>query len=69
MLDHGAVPAMSFSDAGLPSTTHTDACIVPAAKGILAALNASEPDAIVVEFGDGIMGHYGVDSSCCRTAS
>lgn len=61
MLDHGAITAMSFSDAGLPSTTHTDTCIVPAAKGILAALSASRPDAIVVEFGDGIMGHYGVD--------
>jgi hypothetical protein len=61
MLDHGAVAAMSFSDAGLPSTTHTDTCIVPAAKGILSALSSSHPDAIVVEFGDGIMGHYGVD--------
>jgi hypothetical protein len=61
MLDHGAVSAMSFSDAGLPSTTHTDTCIVPAAKGILAALNEENPDAIIVEFGDGIMGHYGVD--------
>lgn len=61
MLDHGAIRAMSFSDAGLPSTTHTDTCIVPAAKGILAELNKERPDAIVVEFGDGIMGHYGVD--------
>ncbi|HST03125.1 MAG TPA: hypothetical protein VLQ48_00130 [Chloroflexia bacterium] len=61
MLDHGAIAAMSFSDAGLPSTTHTDNCLVPAAKGILAALNEQHPDAIVVEFGDGIMGHYGVD--------
>jgi hypothetical protein len=61
MIDHGAVDSMSFSDAGLPSTTHTDTCIVPAAKGILAALSATQPDAIIVEFGDGIMGHYGVD--------
>jgi hypothetical protein len=61
MLDHGALAAMSFSDAGLPSTTHSDTCIVPAAKGILHALNQETPDAIVVEFGDGIMGHYGVD--------
>ncbi len=61
MQDHGATSAMSFSDAGLPSTTHTDSCVVPAAKGVLAALNLSSPDAIVVEFGDGIMGHYGVD--------
>jgi hypothetical protein len=61
MEDHGAICALSFSDAGLPSTTHADTCIVPAAKGILAALNECNPDAIVVEFGDGIMGHYGVD--------
>ena len=61
MLDHGAIAAMSFSDAGLPSTTHTDDCLLPASKGILAALNEHHPDAIVVEFGDGIMGHYGVD--------
>lgn len=61
MQDHGAVFALSFSDAGLPSTTHTDTCIVPAAKGVLAELNRHAPDAIIVEFGDGIMGHYGVD--------
>jgi hypothetical protein len=61
MEDHGAICALSFSDAGLPSTTHADTCVVPAAKGILAALNDCNPDAIVVEFGDGIMGHYGVD--------
>ncbi len=61
MQDHGAVCALSFSDAGLPSTTRTDSCLVPAAKGVLAALSACNPDAIVVEFGDGIMGHYGVD--------
>jgi hypothetical protein len=61
MQDHGAVCALSFSDAGLPSTTHTDDCLLPAAHGILAALNECQPDAIVVEFGDGIMGHYGVD--------
>jgi hypothetical protein len=61
MQDHGAECALSFNDAGLPSTTHTDNCIVPAAKGVLAALNECEPDAIVVELGDGIMGHYGVD--------
>ena len=57
----GAVYALSFSDAGLPSTTHTDDCVVLAAKGIVAALNERRPDAIVVEFGDGIMGHYGVE--------
>lgn len=61
MRAQGATEALSFSDAGLPSTTHTDECVVPAAKGVIAALNESHPDAIIVEFGDGIMGHYGVD--------
>ena len=61
MLDHGASAGLTFSDAGLASTVHNPLAVVPAAKGILAALNATTPDAIVVEFGDGIMGRYGVD--------
>ncbi|HET6261647.1 MAG TPA: hypothetical protein VFG99_05340 [Chloroflexia bacterium] len=61
MQEHGEVCALSFSDAGLPYTTRTDSCLVPAAKGVLSALSACNPDVIVVEFGDGIMGHYGVD--------
>jgi hypothetical protein len=61
MLDHGAIAGLTFSDAGLPSTVHNLDAVVPAAKGILAALNDHHPDAIVVELGDGIMGHYGVD--------
>jgi hypothetical protein len=61
MLDHGAVTGLTFSDAGLPSTVQNLDAVVPAAKGILAALNAHHPDAIMVELGDGIMGHYGVD--------
>ena len=61
MLDHGAVAGLTFSDAGLPSTVQNLDAVVPAAKGILAALNEQHPDAIVVELGDGIMGRYGVD--------
>jgi hypothetical protein len=61
MLDHGAVTGLTFSDAGLPSTVQNLDAVVPAAKGILAALNRHAPDAIVVELGDGIMGRYGVD--------
>ena len=61
MLDHGAISGLTFSDAGLPSTVQNLDAVVPAAKGILAALNADAPDAIMVEFGDGIMGRYGVD--------
>ena len=61
MLDHGAITGLTFSDAGLPSTVQNLEAVVPAAKGILSALNAHHPDAIMVEFGDGIMGRYGVD--------
>ncbi|MBI2548799.1 hypothetical protein HYW21_05605 [Candidatus Woesearchaeota archaeon] len=59
MEDHGAVKALSFTDVGFPSTTN--AAVVPkAAKGIIQALHAYNPDFIVVELGDGIMGDYGV---------
>ena len=55
------ITGLTFSDAGLPSTVQNLDAVVPAAKGILAALNEQHPDAIMVELGDGIMGHYGVD--------
>jgi hypothetical protein len=58
MLDAGAVQALTFNDAGL-ATTHPGA-IVPAARGILNALMAGQPDVVVAELGDGILGDYGV---------
>lgn len=61
MKDQGAVHALSFVEAGLPSTTNL-ADVLPAAKGVLAELNQiPDLDAIVVELGDGILGGYGVD--------
>ena len=60
MLDHGAVSAVTFADAGLPSTCSGDA--VAAARGCMAAAAASEPDLLVVELGDGLLGDYGVDA-------
>lgn len=59
MLDHGATRAVTFCDAGLPSTTGVD--IVPVALGCISAVAADRPDLIVVELGDGILGTYGVD--------
>lgn len=59
MEDHGAVKALSFTDVGFPSTTKS-ALVPAAAKGIIHALHAYQPDFIVVELGDGIMGDYGV---------
>ena len=60
MIDRGAASAMNFTDAGVVSTT--DAVSVPVAKGLLNSLNKLEPDVLVVELGDGIMGEYGVQA-------
>jgi hypothetical protein len=60
MIDRGAIAAINFTDAGVVSTT--DAVSVPVAKGLLNALNKLEPDVLVVELGDGIMGEYGVQA-------
>lgn len=60
MNDRGAVKSLSFNDAGVVSTT--EAVSVPVAKGLLNALNHEEPDCLVVELGDGILGEYGVQA-------
>ncbi|MFA6093156.1 MAG: hypothetical protein WCU88_08205 [Elusimicrobiota bacterium] len=60
MCDLGAVRGLSFTDAGVASTSQ--AVSVPVAKGLLNALNAEEPDVLVVELGDGILGDYGVQA-------
>ncbi len=58
MEDHGAVKALSFLDFGYPSTVHCDK--VPGiTKGALRELRRYEPDIIVVELGDGLLGEYG----------
>src|SRR5213079_678997 len=61
MLDHGASQTASFLDCGLPSTVDVDD-LAPVAKAILNHINESNPDLIVVELGDGIVGGYSVDS-------
>jgi len=60
MQDHGAMASCTFVDAGLPSTAGVD--VVPVAKGCIAEMAAAEPDLIVVELGDGLLGRYGVDA-------
>ena len=59
--DNGARKTLSFLECGLPSTAwHED---VPDVVRVLIAHLAQEaPDCIVLEFGDGLMGAYGVDS-------
>src|SRR5215813_5894046 len=61
MADHGAIATASFLDCGLPSTVDMDN-LAPVAKAIIARLNESNPDLIVVELGDGILGGYSVES-------
>jgi len=61
MADHGAVATASFLDAGLPSTVGVGD-LAPVAKAIIAKLNECEPDLVVIELGDGILGGYSVES-------
>lgn len=61
MEDHGAFVTASFLDCGLPSTVDVENLAL-VAKAILNHLNSFEPDLIVVELGDGIVGGYAVDS-------
>jgi hypothetical protein len=61
MEDHGAIKTMSFLDCGLPSTVGL-ADLAPVAKGVVSKLAESEPDCIVIELGDGLLGGYGVDT-------
>ncbi|MBI4371537.1 MAG: hypothetical protein HY552_04490 [Elusimicrobia bacterium] len=60
MADRGAIKGLSFNDAGIVSTT--DAVAVPVSKGLINALNREEPDCLVIELGDGILGEYGVQA-------
>ncbi|MCA1557188.1 MAG: hypothetical protein LC731_01455, partial [Acidobacteria bacterium] len=60
MADHGAIATASFLDCGLPSTVGAPD-LSPVAKAVIARLNESAPDMIVIELGDGILGGYSVD--------
>src|SRR5207302_5904736 len=61
MQDHGAIKTMSFLDCGLPSTVGLED-LAPIAKGIISKLSETQPDCIVIELGDGLLGCYGVDT-------
>ena len=61
MSDHGAVATASFLDCGLPSTVGAGD-LAPVAKALIAQLNESAPDLIVIELVDGILGGYSVES-------
>jgi len=61
MEDHGAFATLSFLDCGLPSTAHVSD-LAPYARAILGELASRNPDVIVLELGDGILGDYHVGS-------
>lgn len=61
MKDHGAVKTLSFLDCGFPSTVGVDD-LGPLARTIVSNLNQVNPDGIVLELGDGLLGGYHVES-------
>ncbi len=63
MQDYGVYNVVSFVDAGITSTANIDDnTIVEVAKGAIEYLSKDSPDAIIIEFGDGLMGRYGVNA-------
>ncbi len=62
MKDNGIGNVLDFVDAGLPSTCGKSEDAVSAACGIITEINKKNPDLILVEFGDGIIGEYNVQS-------
>ncbi len=59
--DNGASVALSFIECGIPSTAYrTD--VPEIYQSLIGHLSADDPDAIVMELGDGLLGAYGVDA-------
>jgi hypothetical protein len=61
MQDNGAIQTASFQDAGHPSTAGMDVkTLIEASKTVIAYLAESNPELILLERGDGLVGDYGV---------
>jgi hypothetical protein len=60
MRDYGAKKIVTFIDAGCTSTVNNGDRCVEITKGAINYLSAGKPDYIVIEFGDGLYGEYGV---------
>jgi len=60
MEDAGAIDSMIFSDFGVVATTAGNGPVLM--RSLLHALVQKQPDVIVVELGDGLIGSYGVDA-------
>jgi hypothetical protein len=61
MQDNGAIATSSFLDCGLPSTVKTTE-LGPVARAVVQQLERSNPDVILLELGDGIIGGYNTQS-------
>jgi hypothetical protein len=60
MQDAGATDTMIFSDLGVVTTTEANG--PPLTRALLSRLAEREPDVIVIELGDGLLGAYGVEA-------
>ncbi len=60
MEDAGASNTMIFSDLGIVSTTATNGPAIT--RSLLTELSSKQPEVIVVELGDGLLGTYGVEA-------
>ena len=60
MEDAGAAETMIFSDLGVVTTTENNGPALT--RALLSGLAESEPDVIVLELGDGLLGAYGVEA-------
>lgn len=60
MEDYGAKCAVTFVDAGYTSTAKNKKTAVMITKGAIKFLAKDKPGYIVIEFGDGVLGEYGV---------
>lgn len=60
MADAGATETMVFTDLGVVTTQRKNAPALT--RSMLSALARGNPDVIVLELGDGLMGDYGVDA-------
>ncbi len=61
MQDYGMHAAVSFVDAGITSTANIDEGLLKRiTRGAINHLSRHRPDAIMIEFGDGLIGRYGV---------
>ncbi|MEO1244802.1 MAG: hypothetical protein AAFX56_03875 [Pseudomonadota bacterium] len=60
MQDAGASTAMIFSDFGIVTTTASNGPALT--RALLTSLAGTQPDVIVLELGDGLLGSYGVEA-------